>query len=294
MPKRKATSKISGLVSSDDDDLLSVSEIESPLAKNSRNEPPAKKRRGRPPISHDNETESKAPAQAKNRSSTKAPQTQATDAKKRRGRPKGTSRVSEDPEPRTKTTVTNKKRPDDDDIHEQENEYPLASKDVKASATARPGKPAATRGRPRGRPAGATKQLQAHGEFEFTPTGSARQIGEPELVDEDPETQVDETIIEPASMPEATTSPVKNARARLAALRNAQDSSPRKRKLGGADSEQSGDPELRRRLGDLTKKHDALEAKYRSLREIGIVEANANMEKLRNQCESITAGMFVL
>jgi chromosome segregation ATPase len=50
---------------------------------------------------------------------------------------------------------------------------------------------------------------------------------------------------------------------------------------------------LRRKLGELTKKHDALEIKYRNLREIGIVEANTNMEKLRKQCENITTGMFM-
>lgn len=313
MPKRKAASKISGLVGSDDEDEFPVTDIENAPAQKSRDEPPAKKRRGRPRISHDNETEPTAPVHAKNRSSAAVSQTQTAEVKRpgRRGRPRGSSRVSEDPEPRPRTTGTKKRGKPDDDTHEQENEDPLASKDVKATAAAATGKPAATRGRGRGRAASAAKQLQADGEFEFSPTGSrkidsqatrpraaTRQNREPEIDDEEPETQmVDETIMpeDPASVQEATPSPVKPIRARVAALRNAQDSSPRKRKLGATDAEPSGgDPDLRRRLGDIAKKHDVLEAKYRNLREIGIVEANANMEKLRKQCESITSGMFVL
>jgi hypothetical protein len=50
---------------------------------------------------------------------------------------------------------------------------------------------------------------------------------------------------------------------------------------------------LRRKVGDMTKKLETAETKYRTLREVGIVEANANMEKLRKQCEATTAGMYV-
>ncbi|KAL8285915.1 hypothetical protein RB600_010065 [Gaeumannomyces tritici] len=45
------------------------------------------------------------------------------------------------------------------------------------------------------------------------------------------------------------------------------------------------DSSLRRRLGELTKKHDALEAKYRDLREIGVKEAERTFERLKKQTE---------
>lgn len=101
---------------------------------------------------------------------------------------------------------------------------------------------------------------------------------------------VDESIL-PDEAPPARhlpSSAVKNARSRLSTMRNTLESSPRKRKSG--DVEQGGEPELRRKIGELTKKQEALESKYRNLREIGVVEANTNMEKLRKQCETVTTG----
>lgn len=54
-----------------------------------------------------------------------------------------------------------------------------------------------------------------------------------------------------------------------------------------SDSERnSGDPQLRRKLGDMTRKFESIELKYRNLRETGIVEANANVDKLKKQCEA--------
>ncbi|OJD22798.1 hypothetical protein ACJ73_05853 [Blastomyces percursus] len=65
-----------------------------------------------------------------------------------------------------------------------------------------------------------------------------------------------------------------------------------RRKAGGAASDmEKGDSEatLRRKLGDMTKKYENMDMKYRNLREVGILEANSNVEKLRKQCEANTA-----
>jgi hypothetical protein len=207
--------------------------------------------------------------------------------------------------------------PEQDDTDSQENEDPHISKITKKQP------PKATRAAPargRGRPRAVSTQLQTDGEFRFTPSGSRHvsfnethteqaelsplartaswgrnepEVGDSQQTEQPAAELVDETIIhEEPTYNRKSMSPVKNARSRLSMLRNSQDSSPRKRKLGGTDSEQGGDPELRRRLGELTKKHDALESKYRNLREIGIVEANTNMEKLRKQSETVTKGML--
>lgn len=45
------------------------------------------------------------------------------------------------------------------------------------------------------------------------------------------------------------------------------------------------DSSLRRRLGELTRKYDSLEVKYRDLREIGVIEAERNFDKLKKQGE---------
>jgi hypothetical protein len=292
---------------SDDEDLMQMHK------EDTHEEPPAKKRRGRPRTSNDNVTETK-PTKPTTRAKKQqaVAETEDSSEKKptRRGRPRGSSRASQSAEPLA-TAEAEDMEPED--IQDQENEDPRTSKVAKkppAKATKAKTKaaPAATR---RGRAASVAKSFQTDGEFEFTPSG-ARHTSAPatqEEIDSSPlargaargrkEPEVEETqhhtepaadLVEESVFPEPTRlsmSPVKN-HSRVSMLRNPQDS-PRKRKLG-ADSEQGGDPELRRRLGELTKKHDALEIKYRNLREIGIVEANANIEKLRKQNETVTTG----
>ncbi|KAH7375758.1 chromosome segregation protein Csm1/Pcs1-domain-containing protein [Plectosphaerella cucumerina] len=61
-------------------------------------------------------------------------------------------------------------------------------------------------------------------------------------------------------------------------------SSPFKR----ATESTGSDAQLRRRVGDLTRKCEAWEAKYRELREIGIKEAEANFDRLKRQAEERT------
>lgn len=292
MPKRKAPTKISGLVGSDDEDLMQLTENESAPFPDIRDEPPVKKRRGRPRISHDDATQTK-PAQTKKQKETVEGPDENGAVKKPgvRGRPRGSSRTSDNAAGQARAAVTQEPF-EEDDMNEQESEDLLASKGAKRAQTTN-AKPAPAR-RGRGRPPNATKQTD--GEFEYTPTRATAQQedADHEIVDsqqrEEPALEVvDESVLPDPPARYASSTVVKNARARLATIRNTQGS-PHKRK-SGVDLEQNSDPELRRRIGDLTKKQDMLESRYRTLREIGIVEANSNLEKLRKQCESITAGM---
>lgn len=66
-----------------------------------------------------------------------------------------------------------------------------------------------------------------------------------------------------------------------------QDTSFRRR-AGSASDTERGDPNLRRKLGDVTRRFENVDLKYRNLKEVGVNEANANMEKLRKQCEATT------
>jgi hypothetical protein len=52
----------------------------------------------------------------------------------------------------------------------------------------------------------------------------------------------------------------------------------------------TNDVSLRRRVGDLAKKYEALEARHRDLREIGVREAERNFDRLKKQAEERTAG----
>ncbi|KAI9879142.1 MAG: hypothetical protein M1830_009401 [Pleopsidium flavum] len=75
------------------------------------------------------------------------------------------------------------------------------------------------------------------------------------------------------------------SRKRLASTRN-QSQMAIKRAGSASDVERSGnDPATRRRLGELTKKLENLDLKYRNLREVGVKEAEANFERLKKQSE---------
>jgi len=65
----------------------------------------------------------------------------------------------------------------------------------------------------------------------------------------------------------------------------------RKRAGSASDVEKGGsDPATRRRLGELTKKMEALDMKYQNLRDVGIKEAEANFEKLKKHSEDRSKG----
>ncbi|EHY59039.1 hypothetical protein ABEF92_003746 [Exophiala dermatitidis] len=63
------------------------------------------------------------------------------------------------------------------------------------------------------------------------------------------------------------------------------------RRAGSASDtdNRGGDPSLRRKLGDITRKFENVDLKYRNLKEVGIHEASTNMEKLRKQCDAAMA-----
>ena len=65
-----------------------------------------------------------------------------------------------------------------------------------------------------------------------------------------------------------------------------------RRRAGSASDNEGGgnDPAMRRKLGEMNSKFEKLEMKYRSLREEGIVEANANFEKYKTQSQANAKG----
>lgn len=62
------------------------------------------------------------------------------------------------------------------------------------------------------------------------------------------------------------------------------------RKRAGSVSE-TDSPAGRRRIGEVTKKLDVLDIKYKNLREVGIKEAEANFERLKAQSETQSNGV---
>ncbi|KZF25464.1 hypothetical protein L228DRAFT_258885 [Xylona heveae TC161] len=60
---------------------------------------------------------------------------------------------------------------------------------------------------------------------------------------------------------------------------------PRRGRNGSEAEPHGGDPALRRKLGDMTKKYENLDFKYRALRDLGIKEAEANFDKYKKQTD---------
>ncbi|KAL5316454.1 hypothetical protein ACEPPN_015502 [Leptodophora sp. 'Broadleaf-Isolate-01'] len=64
--------------------------------------------------------------------------------------------------------------------------------------------------------------------------------------------------------------------------------STQRRRAGSASDTERNDPALRRKLGEATKKYETLMIKYQDLKEIGVKEADRNMDKLRKETANTT------
>ncbi|QKX54853.1 uncharacterized protein TRUGW13939_01942 [Talaromyces rugulosus] len=290
MPKRKAITRISGLVDSDSDD-----DVADPVASHDEQQRPTKKARGRPKASGINKTEEQSTATTASRrqrpssagTTTKQETTAAAAAAAKkpsaRGRPRGTSEQEDD---------------------EGNNVLPDARQDQ--ANTPKDTSPAKAKKGGRGRKA--VKQVTDDGEFEYTPTGS-RQLKPTDIQSkkrgaQKPLETIEEPVIPDSQVPlaggsdaisdeeeeEETETIATTTSPRKSLVNGHQANPPRKRPtVTFADAEKTpSDPDLRRKLGDMTKKYETLESKHRTLREIGIVEANANFEKIKKQCDTVT------
>ncbi|KAL3491987.1 chromosome segregation protein Csm1/Pcs1-domain-containing protein [Aspergillus germanicus] len=302
MPKRKAAvARLSGLIGSDDEDVLATS------AKQDHDERPTKKARGRP---RSKSAELKAPAQANAEPAAATVQAaEVTSGRStRRGRPKGSRNSGQvAAQDATKNQEAPTREEQEAPTQETDGDDEISAPRPATKSTRSTKGATSTRGRKK---ATVEKQIKTDGEFEFTPK-STRQQENVEKSEEQPvpmgrkrqksatganqntleventaQEVVEETFLGeeiPATQP-VSVSPAKRRQSSL----RASQGSPSKRKSGGEDDKTGTEPELRRRLGDLTKKYDTLENRYRNLKDIGIVEANANVEKLKKQCESMT------
>lgn len=297
MPKRKATTQLSGLVGSDDEDVIQMNGDNTPEPE----ERAVKRVRGRPAKAAADKVE--AP-QTKSR----VPAASAQEpAKKKRGRPKGSGTRAveeqeqeqeqhEEPVKETKQRKT-KAQSKDPEVSSDDMEAPTKKAAPKTTKAATDAKPAA----PRGRKKASTEELedthiQDDSDFEYTPLSqkfkSPKSKEHAERPSKIPETQQpDPNVVEESFLPDLpaprrslSVSPSKADRKRPSL-----GFSPSKRKTGD-----SAEPELRRKIGDLTRKCETLEHRYRSLKEIGVAEATSNVVKLTKQCDTITAGMCLL
>ncbi|KAI1816448.1 hypothetical protein GGS20DRAFT_221694 [Poronia punctata] len=265
MSRAKITTFV-GLVDSEDD--LDISTAKG--SKAAKKMPPAKKTRGatagRPT----------KPSQTKQAAARSALTEKASNIAEKPGQGKGTKRpasddIEEDQDSTevTETSRTGRGRP-------RANKAPKVAEEEDELSQIQIEPVAPTRGR-RGR------KPKANVEVEVPET-------QPQEMDfkEIPETQ------QPVDMADTSTEPVEQTKALprmdlppIPTPRRHQSrvlSSPSRKTTSTSESEQS-DSALRRRLGELTRKYDNLEAKYRDLREIAVQEAERNFDRLQKQSE---------
>lgn len=296
MPKRKAATRISGLVDSDDEaiDMAVASHSES------HDERPVKKARGRPKSTGTKAEEQTAASKPVRSSSTaQVKQNGSTKRVSNRGRPRATTAKSDSIDEDTEDGL----HTDDDAQQESAHEEEVAVAEVSPIKK--------RRGRPRESDSNAKQtHVTEDGGFEYTPTGSRQfkpteesskhvkprgrqrksDLAEETVIPDSQNPTLDAFVNEtqPSEKRSSVSSPLKS-------LTNGERPGRKRPTVTFADTVEkaSSDPDLRRKLGDLTKKYETLEVKYRNLREIGVVEANANFEKIRKQCESATNGEFL-
>lgn len=155
---------------------------------------------------------------------------------------------------------------------------PLAELEIPDSAqrgSAAPVAVAARRGR---RPAAAKQVEEPPEEMEIPET----QDVDPMELDQEEDSQMD---VAPAGRRS------ESAGLRRLPLAPLPVAAPPPRKLAAVPDLEQNEVSLRRRLGDLTKKFESLEARYRDLREIGVIEAERNFDRLKRQGEEKTKGI---
>lgn len=280
MSKAKFTALL-GLVESEDED---TSEILEPVAQTKKPETMAPAKKGRAAAATNRVTK---PAQAATKTGTARPALtdKTTNAQQKPAQGKG------------------KKRPAVDEIE-------IADEpEQEEDATEAVAKPKGTRGRPRRVKAAKLSDETTEPEMEDEPVPIAQpakrgrkpkaQVATPPAETEIPETQQVEPDTEiPETQPvEAMDDSIEDDqvedlpsynRAAVSSVQRPQyhiaPFSASRRPMAASDSELN-DPSMRRRIGDLTRKYESLEVKYRDLREIGVKEAERNYDKLKKQGE---------
>ncbi|KAF2278864.1 uncharacterized protein EI97DRAFT_448677 [Westerdykella ornata] len=151
-------------------------------------------------------------------------------------------------------------------------------------------------------PAIATKKNAAKAKSSTTSKTSKRAPKEePKPEPEEAEMTIQETQAEPVppepmdiedsiealdEIPESMPPPPRSTARRPVQSRSRQPSAG-PRRAGSVSDTERGDPALRRKVGDLTKKLDAMTAKYENLRELATSQRESNFEQLKRRTEQV-------
>lgn len=280
------SSTLSGLVDSDSDDTGFVNADAMPTPDSGiENMPVAKKGRGRPKASAAKVTKAKAPARRVSGRMAAGKQGKRAPLSDKTNKQNNASDTEEVEEFEQQDTVIEDAASDDE---------------LEASvASIKQRKLPATKSKPVTKAAKTVKALNRTNHSIAEETSDARRVGSrgnatskkqakqsvPEEIHETQESLMeladegDEEVEEPTLKPVARQSTLARSTSQ-----SRQTSVPRRRAGSASDTERN-DPAMRRKLGEMAKKFEILDLKYRNLREIGIKEAEHNFERLKKQSE---------
>lgn len=324
MPKTKAIASLSGLIDSDMEDEIQHSEVDmmpTPES-NQENAEPAKRGRGKAkaPATKVRKTKpasrrlSGGPATARSKAAAakKKPTVKRAPLKEQMNEERNNDTEDVD-EFQSEVQAVPQNQEDKADA----NGFDAPSQEKKPAA--KKGRPAKKGKQPVKKPdVEQVKATEKDGEFEYTPT-TARQskttvkssaiikdpsntMQEPsqetEVVRQEiPETQEIPMEVDQLESPEIgeededaiPQSVYRRSNHARAPSKQPQPSFARKGDCSASDAEKGGnDANTRRKLGEMTKKFESLDLKYKHLREVGIKEAESNFEKLKRQSEDRT------
>lgn len=322
MPKTKAIASLSGLIDSDMEDNTQHSDVDMMPTpdSNQENAAPAKKGRGRQKTATSKKfTRTKRRVSGGSVASKKAPPAKKAAAKRAPLKEQANQLEASDTE----------EVDDFEDLGQNKMDSRTGVSVDEPDASAQVGKPKGKRGRPAAKPKQAIEDstlkkvdaTEKDGEFEYTPTvvrqskgvkkasaagrpaagkskSSVEPIISPKVI---PETQevpmdTDETELRQEEEGIEETAPqsvFRQARHAPSNTRQPKVAVARRRAGSASDTERTGnDVATRRKLGEMTKKFDNLDLKFRNLREVGIKEAETNFEKLKKQSEDRAKGMI--
>ena len=313
MPKAKTISSLSGLIDTDmEDDTLNADAF--PTPDSNQENAPGKKKGGRGKATAKRFTKAKASSRRASGDSITAPKPapkRKTAGKRAPLKEQTNVQQAEDTE-----------EVDEFESHEKDDE--LADELVEPKQPAKKKVPEKKVGKQAKKNLGQqVNTTEKDGEFEYTPTAVRQAKGLKKAASADiqkanarkcqpsaeprqhekviPETQVPMEVDPPETLedeadedviPQSVFRTTNNARANT---RQRQPMVARRRAGSASDTERGGnDPSIRRKLGEMTKKFESLDLKYRNLREVGIKEAEANFAKLKAQSEAKAKGKHFL
>jgi len=306
MPKAKAIASLSGLIDTDmEDDTLNMEADAFPTPDSNQENAPARKKGGR----------GKAPSKRFTKPRTASRRVSGESIAPKKVAPKKKAANKRAPLKEQRNAQQAEDTEEVNEFEDKEQQDFVMDELVQAKQPAKRKAPEKA-GRPRKKsPVQQVNAVEKDGEFEYTPTAirqtkatkepsasqgpkanaSKRQAStEPQQHEKIvPETQV-QMDIDPSEFPEedeededaVPQSVFRRTNNARNTTRQRQPPVVRRRAGSASDTDRGGnDPAPRRKLGDMTKKFEKLELKYRNLREVGIKDAEANFEKYKTQTQ---------